>query len=172
MNSFKKAIAIVIVLFVSFSFPTNKCRAQTNSKYQSQVKSSEALYKIESAYAGNAGMSGYYSAALQVYLRKWTNLANNSKRFDIELRHDVSCCIEKGDWQYVLNSLKYILDALTNNLQENTEYSFQTAGGIIFLTKGKEVLVKLPGDNNNHKLTLESLANFIKALDTAISLAK
>ena len=91
------------------------CFAQTNTKYQSQVKSSEALYKIESTKIGSAWMSGYYTTSLQVYVRKWTNLATNAKKIDIELRHDANMVLDKGDWNYVLNSLKYIHDALVNN---------------------------------------------------------
>ena len=164
-----RKIALVILSFMlcAISF------AQTNTKYQSQIKTSDALYKIESTKIGSVYMSGYHTVSLQVVLRKWTNIATNAKRYDIELLNDVAFYLEKGDWNYVINSLKYIQDALTNNLQEGTEYSFRTSGGILFTTKGSELLVDIPQDDfKNHKIKLEDIGKLVETLEKAVSQAK
>lgn len=163
-----KLALIVTILFIDIL-----AYGQPNAKYQSQIKAAEALYKIESTEIGKTSMPGYHSMILKVILRKWTNLATNTKRYDIEFQNDVSCFIEKGDWSYTLNSLKYIQDALTNNFHLNTDYCFRTTTGIQFSTRGLDVYVDLPGDNyRDHKLSQKSLEELILALEEAISLAK
>ena len=118
-------------------------------------------------------MPGNYSMRLFVQLRKWTNIANNSKRFDIELRHDVACVLEKGEWSYVINSLKYIQKAMSDIMEYNESYTFRTSNGILFLADAKEVHVRFPNDDyEKHTMTLAALGDFITALEKAVAQAK
>lgn len=166
----KHSLILALVLSVISS---SICFAQTNTKYQSQIKSSEALYKIESTKIGSAWMSGYYTVSLQVYVRKWTNLASNAKKIDIELRHDANMVLEKGDWNYVLNSLKYIHNALVNNPSPDIDYTFRTSSGLLFSTIKGELHLDVPnGRATEYKFTTESLGNFIDVLEQAIAQAK
>ena len=162
----------IITLFFSI-LVCSLAIAQTNIKYQSQIKTSEALWKIESTKIGSAWMSGYHTVSLQVYVRKWTNLATNSKKTDIELRHDANMVLEKGDWNYVLNSLKYIHEALVNNPSPDIDYSFRTSSGLLFSTIKGELHVDVPnGRATEYKFTTESLGDFIEVLEKAIAQAK
>ncbi len=167
MSRIKFALLILGLFVCAITF------GQTNTKYQSPLKSSEALYKIETTNVGSASMPGYYSMGLQVELRKWTNIANNTKRFDIELRNDVACVLEKGEWNYMINSLKYIQKAMNDGMEYNESYTFRTSNGIMFIADSKEVRVKLPGDNyEKHTLTLNALGELISALEKACAQAK
>ena len=166
----KKIVISIIAVLLGLTLS-----AQTNTKLQDPLKATEALNKLDYIELGTSSMMGYHTTKLTFFLRTWTNLANKAKIHEVLLEFDTRAVIEKGEWDYVINCLKYIKDEQLKEGGLDSEYRFALKNGISFnTTKGKSGLTILFPDDTytGHTITLERIDDWVNYLTAAKEKAK
>ena len=156
---------LILSLFLVLGFGAF-AQSTTNSKFQSPLKSGEALYKLDYDMLGKCVMVTGYTNTVTFYLRKWSNLATKAKKYEVYLDFDKSAVIDKGEWDYVINCLSYIQEEQEKEGGLDSEYRFTLNNGIGFFTeRGKKgVKVLFPIDSRNPNLVdVDSWISFLKA---------
>lgn len=165
----KKVILSTILVFLGIVL-----YAQTNTKLQDPINTSEALKKLDYEILGESVDS--YSMKIRFFLRTWTNLATKNKKYEVLVQfYSSQAIIEKGEWDYVINCLKYIKEEQLKDGGLESEYRFSLKNGISFYTtKEKEGINMLfPDPTIDAKLIkLEKVDDWVSCLTAAKDKAK
>ena len=158
----KVIISIILVFWGMVSY------AQTNTKLQDPINTSEALKRLDYEVLGESVNS--YEQKMTFFLRAWTDLATKAQKYEVLVQfYPSQAVIEKGEWDYVINCLKYIkAEQLKGGL--DSEYRFSLKNGITFYTtRGKDGIKMLLPDPTIEAQTikLEKIDDWVSCLTAA-----
>lgn len=166
----KKIVISIIAVLLGLTLS-----AQTNTKLQDPLKTTEALNKLDYIALGVSSMGGHHTTDVKFFLRTWTNLATKAKKYEVLLEFGKRAVIEKGEWDYVINCLKYIKDEQLKDEGLFSEYRFSLKNGTSFSTTRLEsgIAIVFPNDaDTKHTVSLKCLDDWVNCLTAAKEKAK